>query len=325
MHFATIGTSLIAEQFVQGALQSGVWEHTAVYSRNRETGLAFCQKTGCTGAVYTSLDALAAADVDAVYVASPNVCHFEQSKFLLEHGKHVLCEKPITVTAEQYRELRTLADRKGLVYMEAIMSRHTQNRDTLHKAVQAIGNISTARLDFCQRSSRYDAYRRGETPNIFNPTLYGGALMDLGIYCVWAAVDLFGKPTHITATASFGDNGIDVSGSAVFVYPTFSAVLTYAKNGQSRLGNEIIGDNGTVSMRLISMYADITEHPHGADAVFHPSADKIAVMSEEARAFATFINQPNTPEYALLCDQTQTVLECMDTMVRSANITYERT
>ncbi|MBQ6829659.1 MAG: Gfo/Idh/MocA family oxidoreductase [Clostridia bacterium] len=321
MRFATIGTSLIAEQFVAGAKLSGVWEHAAVYSRTRETGLAFCEKTGCTGAVYTSLDELAAADIDAVYVASPNVCHYEQSKFLLAHGKHVLCEKPITVTAAQYRELRTLAAQNGLVYMEAIMSRHTQNRRTLHDAVARIGNISTARLDFCQLSSRYAAYRRGENPNIFNPALCGGALKDLGIYCVWAAVDLFGRPERITATASFGENGIDLAGCAVFTYPAFSAVLTYAKNGQSRIGSEIVGDNGTVNMRLISMYADITEHAVNGETVFHPSADKVTVMSEEAKHFADCIQTPNTAEYTVLCDQTQTVLDCMDAIARAAGIT----
>ena len=325
MRFATIGTSLIAEQFVAGARLSGVWEHAAVYSRKRETGLAFCEKTGCTGAVYTSPDDLAQADIDAVYIASPNVCHYEQSKFFLERGKHVLCEKPITVTAAQYRELRTLAAQNGLVYMEAIMSRHANNRQTLHDAVARLGRISTARLDFCQLSSRYAAYRRGEHPNIFNPALYGGALMDLGIYCVWAAVDLFGKPDRISATASFGENGIDVAGSATFVYPTFSAVLTYAKNGQSRIGSEIVGDNGTVSMRLISMYADITEYAVGGESVFTPSADKVTVMSEEATRFAAYIQTPDTADYAVLCDQTQTVLDCMDAMVQAAGITYQGT
>ena len=323
MRFATIGTSLITEQFVAGARLSGVWEHAAVYSRHRETGVVFCEKTACTGAVYTSLDELAQSTVDAVYVASPNVCHYEQSKFLLERGKHVLCEKPITVTAAEYRELRALADRNGLVYMEAIMSRHTVNRTVLHKAVRNIGDLSTARLDFCQLSSRYAAYRCGENPNIFRPSLYGGALMDLGIYCVWAAIDLFGKPDHIAATASFGENGVDLAGCATFSYPTFSAVLTYAKNGQSHSGSEIVGDRGTVTMRLISMYADITEHPTGGQPVFHPSADKVIVMSEEARQFAAFIENPHTPAYAALCDQTQTVLDCMDAIVRAAGIPYQ--
>ncbi len=325
MRFATVGTSFITEQFVAGAKFSGVWEHAAVYSRSRETGLAFCEKTGCTGEVYTALDDLAKSDIDAVYIASPNVCHYEQSKLFLEHGKHVLCEKPITVTAEQYRELRDLAAKNGLIYMEAIMSRHTANRATLHDAVARIGNISTARLDFCQLSSRYAAYRRGENPNIFNPALCGGALKDLGIYCVWAAVDLFGRPERITATASFGENGIDLAGCAVFTYPAFSAVLTYAKNGQSRIGSEIVGDNGTVSMRLISMYADVTEHAVSGETVFHPSADKVTVMSEEARQFAAFIEKRNTPEYTVLCDQTQTVLDCMDSIARSAGITDQGT
>lgn len=323
MRYATIGTSFITSQFVQGAARSGEWEHTAVYSRNRETGLAFCEQTGCTGKVYTSLQELACSDIDAVYIASPNVFHYEQSKLFLQHGKHVLCEKPITVTAAQYGELRALAEERGLVYMEAIMSQHSDSHEVLHDAVDKIGRISTARLDFCQLSSRYPAYRRGERPNIFNMSLCAGALMDLGIYCVWAAVDLFGKPDAITATACLDEQGADLSGGAVFTYPTFSAVLTYAKNGQSRLGSEIIGDNGTVTMQLISMYSGITEYNISGEAVFHGTLDKIDVMSREAKRFAAFIRGEDADAYATLCDRTETVLHCMDTIVQSAKIVYK--
>ena len=94
--FATIGTSFIAEQFVTGANATGQFCLAAVYSRNSNTGLAFAKKFGCNK-VYTSLGNIAKDEnIDAVYVASPNSFHAEQSELLLRAGKHVICEKPIT-------------------------------------------------------------------------------------------------------------------------------------------------------------------------------------------------------------------------------------
>ena len=101
INYATIGTSFIAEQFVTGANATGKLNLCAVYSRRQETGIAFAQKFGCN-TVYTSLKDLANDNnIQAVYVASPNVCHAEQSEFLLRHGKHVICEKSITTCADE--------------------------------------------------------------------------------------------------------------------------------------------------------------------------------------------------------------------------------
>ena len=231
--YATIGTSFIAEQFVTGANSSGKMKLTAVYSRKYDTGAAFAQKFGCNK-IYTSLDDLAAdSEIDAVYVASPNSCHAQQSEILISSGKHVICEKAITTSADEYKRLKALADKKGLIYMEAIIPIYNPSRTRIKSAIKDIGNITMAKIDYCQRSSRYDRFMRGERVNIFDMSLYAGTLMDLGVYCVYAAVDLFGMPKDIKATASFLSNGADGSGVAIFEYENFSACLTYSKTGQS--------------------------------------------------------------------------------------------
>ncbi len=136
----------------------------------------------------------------------------------MENGKHVLCEKPITASAKEYDALLKLADEKGVIYAEAIMSRHFKGRKILFNALSEIGDISAARIDYCQRSSRYDAFKGGEHMNIFDMSLGAGTLTDLGVYCVYAAVDMFGMPQSINASAAFFDNGADKSGSAILEY-----------------------------------------------------------------------------------------------------------
>ncbi len=254
--YAVIGTSAITEMFVTGANATGKVILDAVYSRKIETGKAFADKFGCKK-VYCDISDLGNdTDIDFVYVASPNVCHESQTELLLAAGKHVLCEKPITTSADEYKRLKTLADEKGLIYFEAIIPIYNKSRKRIKNALNKIGDIAMAKIDYCQRSSRYDSFKNGEQVNIFDMSLYAGTLMDLGVYCVYAACDLFGMPNNIKATASFLNNGADGSGIAIFEYDNFSACLTYSKTGQSITPTEIVGDYGSVIMEKAVYYQD---------------------------------------------------------------------
>ena len=85
----------------------------------------------------------------------------------------------------------------------------------------------------------------------------GGCLMDLGIYCVYAALDLFGKPESVCTAASLLPTGADGSGGSLWTYPGTGVSLSYSKTGQSRLGSEIIGDQGTVVLESVSKLTGI--------------------------------------------------------------------
>ena len=121
--YGVIGSGWIAESFVQGAQTVEGMQFAAMYSRTYEKGKEFAEKFGCEK-IYTDLNEFAESDIDAVYIASPNLFHYEQSKLMLEKGKHVLCEKPITITPDEFSELFSLAKEKKLVYTEAIMMMH---------------------------------------------------------------------------------------------------------------------------------------------------------------------------------------------------------
>lgn len=295
--FGVIGTGWIAEEFVKGAKLADGLEFRAVYSRSKEKGRAFAEKFG-DAEVFDNINEFAESGIDAVYIASPNSLHYEQSRLMLENGKHVLCEKPVTVTPDEFSELRALADSKGLIYTEAIMYLHLPERDVLKKAVKEIGKITSAHFDFSQLSSKYAAFAKGELPNIFNPKFATGCLMDLGIYCIYPAVDLFGLPEKITASSGFMSSGADGCGTAVFDYPDKQVTLTYSKLGQDRAGSQIFGDGGTIVLPSVSKLTDMCVYDNqGNKKALSGDTEKHVLMSYEARDFAEYIRSGDLMKY----------------------------
>jgi len=293
INYAVVGTSWITEEFILGANLVEGMALSAVYSRSLEKGGNFAKRVGAPK-VYTDLEELAHSDIDAVYIASPNSMHFEQSRLFLINNKNVLCEKPATVTPEEMEELQLLAESRGLVYMEAMMFMHSPAKNILQDALKKIGKISSAHFDFSQISSRYELLKSGELPNIFNPEMAGGCLMDLGCYCVYPAVYFFGRPKKIFASAGFLQSGADGYGAAILDYEGLQVTLTYSKIGQDRAGSQIIGDEGTVTIESISKFNTIYLYNNLSNIKQQLAGDtpKHIIMGYEAQAFKNFIGSP---------------------------------
>ncbi len=297
--YGVIGSGWIAESFVEGAQTVEGMCFTAMYSRTYEKGKEFAEKFGCEK-VYTDINEFAKSDIDAVYIASPNSLHYEQSKLLLENGKHVLCEKPITITPDEFSELFTLAKEKKLVYTEAIMMMHAPHTQKVKKALEKIGKITTAHFDFSQLSSKYKALKNGENPNIFNPEMKTGCLRDLGIYCYYPALEFFGLPEKISASAGFIETGADGYGTAVLDYPDKQVTLTYSKVGQDYCGSQIFGDEGTISIDSVSMLSGVKIHfADGRKEEVQDEIEKHIMMAYEAKNFYDFITdyKKNSEKY----------------------------
>lgn len=323
MRYGVIGTGWIAKSFIDGARMLCNSEFAAVYSRTAESGGRFAEETGINK-VYTDINKFAKSDFEAVYIASPNRLHYEQSKLMLENGKHVLCEKPITVEPEELEELQTLAKEKGLIYCEAIMYMFNPARDLLKEAIKKIGKITSAHFDFSQLSSKYPAYKRGELPNIFNPALATGCLMDLGIYCVYPALDLFGMPEKITACAHFMESGADGSGAASLVYSDKLINFTYSKLGQDRLGSQIFGDEGTVKIESISKLTNMHLISNSLDTQeIIGDVAKEKLMGYEALGFERFIADPNDEYYAVTSERALQVSRIMKEIRTLSGIEFE--
>ena len=325
MRYAVIGTGWIAGSYIALRAHVGNWELAAVCSRKRETGLAFGRKYGVE-TVFTSVEELAASDIPAVYIASPNALHFPQARLLLEAGKHVLCEKPITATAAGCAALQELAAAKGVILLEAIMMLHLPQRRAVEQALGQIGRITSARIDFSHLSSKYPAYLRGELPNIFNPQMATGSLMDLGVYCVYPALCWFGKPERVSASAAFLPTGADESCAAILTYPDKLVILNCSKTGQSRLGTEIIGDEGTLLIDSVSKLTGVSLVPQdGSRTELVGEIEKSVLMSGEAADFFRYITRPeeSKEEYARCTALAREVSAVMEEIRRQAGIRFE--
>lgn len=322
IRYATIGTSWITREFIGGAALAGGLQLAAVYSRNEESGAAFAAGLGGVP-VYTDLEKLAASGIDAVYIASPNSLHYPQSRFFLERGIHVLCEKPAALDPAQLLDLQNLAASKKLVCVEALMFLYSPTRFILGEAIERAGKITSARLDFSQYSSRYSALKNGEKPNVFSNKMGGGCLMDLGMYCVCPMLSYFGEPEGIFCSVSRFDTDTDLAFSAVFTYPFGDVAVTCSKAGQSRLGSEFIGEGGTVCVESLSLLGNIRFiNASGVSEQLVPMPERRLVLSYEAREFRDFMIAPERTRQRLkeVCEASLGVAMYLEKMRSLAGI-----
>lgn len=326
LRYGVVGTGWITESYIAAAASTGVWELTAVCSRTPERAAAFAQKHGAAHWFTALAEMVRSGTVDAVYIASPNVLHMEQCRVCIEAGVHVLCEKPLSAHPDELEAVQALARERGVVFAEALMYMHLPARKALRRAVESVGRIGKAHFDFCQYSSKYPAYLRGETPNIFNPALETGALMDLGVYCVYPAVDLFGIPQRVSAMASFLDTGADGAGCALLDYGTHQAVLTYAKTAQGHGVSEIVGDGGSVTIDSISLLDGVCVRPREGEAyTLGEDTTREQHMACEALGFYRYITDPAAAErYAADSRTALDVCRVMYEIRRQARIQFPK-
>ncbi len=317
MNYATIGTSWITEKFISSANTVKDMKLSAVYSRDLKKAEEFSKKHFCEK-YYTDLEALANdKEIDAVYIASPNKFHYEQSKFFLKKGKHVICEKPATTTKEQMIELFNLSEENGLVYAEAIMTIHTEGFRAIQNKLESLGNIRSSHFDFYQLSSKYPLYCEGKNPNIFNPEMHTGCLMDIGVYNLYLAAALFGMPQKIISDGIFLENGCDAAGTAILKYKNHACVLNYSKAGQTYSYSEIIGDKGTLKFSSVSQITGLYFcNKNEKILLIDEEVSRDEIMSGEIDFFKGMCNTPdfNNEEYLFAKQTALTVREICDTI-----------
>ncbi|HHQ6598406.1 TPA: Gfo/Idh/MocA family protein [Serratia fonticola] len=291
IRFAVVGTNWITERFIDAAHESGKMRLTAIYSRKLEQAQAF----GANYPVehfFDSLEALAQSDViDAVYIASPNSLHCQQSLLFLCHKKHVICEKPLASNLREVEQLVACARENQVVLFEAFKSAHLPNFLILQQALPKIGKLRKAFINYCQYSSRYPRYLAGENPNTFNPHFSNGSIMDIGYYCVASTVALFGAPQTVLASATLLDTGVDAHGSVCLNYGDFDVVISHSKVSNSDIPSEIQGEEGTLVIEKISEAQGVVLTPRGENSQVLTQPQHINTMLYEAQVFAELVEK----------------------------------
>lgn len=251
LRFATIGTNFIVDDILLYIKEMPYLEYISAYSRNAETGRAFAEKHGAKR-FDTDLMALATAnDIDGVYIASPNAFHYEQALLMLQHKKHVLCEKTITTNAKELSHLLQTAEENNVIIIEAVRDIYDPAFTFIGEQLPKLGKIRKANFQYCNYSSRYTNFRNGIIQNAFNPDLSNGALMDIGVYCVHPMIHLFGKPEKIMANSIFLSNGVEGAGMAIFSYGDMQGQVEYSKISTTHTPSQIQGEEATMTIMEI--------------------------------------------------------------------------
>lgn len=249
---ATIGTSTITERFADAVAQTSGIRIGVAYSRDLARARAFADRIGAPAASDDLDGLLASGAVDAVYVGSPNGLHAEQARAAIRCGVHVFVEKPAVPTAAEWTGLVAEAAERGVVVFEGMRNAYDPGLFALRELLPEVGVVRRASFAYCQRSARYDLVLAGETPNIFDRAMAGGALLDLGVYPLSAAVVLFGEPEQVVASQTPIATGVDGSGSALLGYPGFVVEIAYSKITASSRPSEIQGESGTIAIDHIA-------------------------------------------------------------------------
>jgi predicted dehydrogenase len=242
VRLGVLSTARIADAIIGGAKEATAAEVVAVASRDRSRADEWAAARGLAHAFGSYEEMLACDEVEAVYVPLPNSMHLPWSVRALEAGKHVLCEKPLSRRAADVEDAFDAAEQAGRLLMEAFMWRYHPQTEKLVSLVRegAAGEVRLVRAAF--------GFPLPPGSNVrWSAELEGGALMDVGCYCVSALRLLAGEPSHVSAEAVVGGEDIDARMSGVLrfdgdVLGLFDCGFDVAK----RSAIEVVGSEGSI-------------------------------------------------------------------------------
>lgn len=284
LRWGILGTANIARAAVIPALQaSGNGTLVAVASRDRDRAREFARNSGIPGHHGSYLDLLSDPSVEAVYIPLPNRLHREWTIRAAEAGKHVLCEKPLAMDAAECRDMEAAADSNGVRLMEAFMYRFHPRTERLVAMVRegAVGPVRTVRSCFTFRLTNPSNIR-------LDRALGGGALMDVGCYCVNVTRTLVGEePDRVQAFAEWGGSGVDVRMAGTLQFPggalgSFDCALTLER----RETCEVSGPEGTLRI----------------DPAFLPGSGDVSIEEIRGRFPVRLHGTPGIDQYRVMVE-----------------------
>lgn len=202
VRFGLLTTAAINGAILGARADDAPFEIVAVGSRDAAKAEAYAHEHGIERAHGSYEELLADDGIDAVYIALPNALHHDWTMRALAAGKHVLVEKPYTRIPEQVDEAWDEAERRGLMLEEAFMWRHSRQTQLILDLLPQVGEVRGVHVTFTAMLPREDDPR-------WVPDLGGGALLDVGCYCVSAARLLLGEPDRVHGEARIGRGGVD--------------------------------------------------------------------------------------------------------------------
>ena len=258
--------------------------------------------------------------IDAIYVATPHPWHKENVIAALNAGKPVLCEKPFAVNAREAQEMVDAAQVNNLALMEAMWSRflphYAQVREIIASGV--LGKILTVHADHGQRLADQNI------PRLVEPSLAGGALLDLGIYPVSFAHMILGNPSKITASGVLTEKGVDEQTSMIFDYADGSqAVLNTTMMEQTPCRAVVAGVNGWLEIdRVFYTPTSMRVNFFDGSVTHYPNTYKGHGIREEAEVFKQLVLSGKQQSEILNWNDTVDIMKTLDTVRSHIGLRY---
>lgn len=263
--------------------------------------------------LYTNYTAfLDRGSFDTVYIGIVNSEHFSYARQALEAGKHVICEKPFTVTAEEAHILAKLARERGLFLWEAFKIPYGPIFQAVKRHLSRVGEVKLVQCNYCRVSSRYARYQAGEIPPAFDPACAGGCLYDINLYNMHFVTGLFGRPRQVHYFANRGFNGIDTSGVLVLQYEDFQAVCTGAKDSSSPCFGLIQGTEGYIRVEGPVSAGSSVQLCTGEGTVCLAEDDSRGSLTAELREFARQQQEGDLSSCYRMLDHSVMMMEVVD-------------
>ena len=307
VNWGVLGSAWINTMAIPGLHRAGNARLHAIASRRPEVAEADRLRWGAQKAYGTYEALLADPDIDAVYIPLPNHLHAQWAVAALDAGKHVLCEKPLTLSLAEIDAIGATAERAGRLVMEAFMYRFAPRWERAIELIRegAIGEARLARITMGFKQF-YDSY------NIrFDPAAGGGATWDMGCYAVNMSRLIFGaEPRHVLATSWTRPNEtVDTTTSAVLDFDAGrTAIVSVSFDFINPLSQiEIVGTDGWISLQGTGMrgepFTRLLRHRFGEEVFLDgvepvvenfPAADMFA---GEFREFSRAVLDGTAPRY----------------------------
>ncbi|KTS03705.1 Gfo/Idh/MocA family protein [Microbacterium testaceum] len=320
LHWGILATGGIAHAFTSDLRTAGL-DVAAVGSRRIESAREFAAQYDIPHAHGSYEELVSDPTVDIVYIATPHPGHVDNALLALDHGKHVLVEKPFTLNETEAAIIRDRAAEKGLLAMEAMWTRYLPHMVRIREIITegTLGEIRVVSADHTQKISTDPAHRLNALE------LGGGALLDLGIYPISFAVDVLGLPQSVSAVARLSDADSDAEVATLFVHPGGALSTTVSSSrGAGANTAQIVGTEARIeidrvwytptSFRVVSPDGDVLEE-------FTTEIEGRG-MQFQAEAAERFVAAGVTSSDVLPIDETVAIMGVLDEVRRQIGVVY---
>lgn len=318
-----IGPGSIAGDFTRDLVLQQDQQHIvqSILSHTEKTAGAFAEKYNVPHVCF-NLDDFLSSDINAVYIATPHTLHYEQALACLQARKPVLCEKPVTINAKQLQHLADTSRADNTFLMEGMWIRFLPSINKVLQLVQEgkIGELISVKANMSYRAPHEDHSR------YFDPELGGGSLLDLGVYPVFLATLLMGKPAAVKAVAAVSDKGIDEACSILLDYPgNRYAVLESSLVTDLELSAEIAGKKGKI--KILSPWNETPEaiqvDIYDQHKIEYPCHWEGRGFQFEVKEMMNCLKLGLTESPLMSHDLSMQVMNIMDEVRKQVNVKYE--